>query len=104
MKLVKSLKSKFDKTKISHNNRNAIIELQLKVTLLEHILLKKHLVTSSDDLTDRCFVNFKSQHSQIPNDLLPATVTPYKDKLFIQWDNGFSAVSDFNDCNFINIS
>lgn len=66
---------------------------------------KLKFVTNSNNISGRFLVNFKKAEKNIygvsmPNDLMPATVEPYKNRLYIKWDNGYTATISHEHCNF----
>ena len=51
-------------------------------------------VSPDNDISGKFLVKFKHSNNFFLNDPLPATIEPYKSRLFIQWENGCWCVTE----------
>lgn len=57
------------------------------------------LLPISNDISGRFLTNFKISGPHFLNDPFPAQVSPYKNRLKVQWENGHSCVTDASNIN-----
>lgn len=83
----------FDLSTAFWTSKKATLELDRRIAYLEETRLDK--IISTNEITGRYLVNFKNPgYSFGGNDPLPAIIEPYKGRLSVRWENGWSSVID----------